>query len=38
MLKILKKTKKLNIPLVIDEAYAGFYKEAILNLSINLIT
>ena len=28
MLRILKKTKKLNIPLVIDEAYAGFYKRS----------
>jgi histidinol-phosphate aminotransferase len=26
MLEILKKTKKFNIPIVIDEAYAGFYK------------
>jgi histidinol-phosphate aminotransferase len=26
MLKILAKTKKFNIPIVIDEAYAGFYK------------
>ena len=28
MLRILKKTEKLNIPLVIDEAYAGFYKRS----------
>ena len=26
MLEILKRTKKLKIPIVIDEAYAGFYK------------
>lgn len=28
MLKILKKSNKLNIPIVIDEAYAGFYRKS----------
>ena len=28
MIKILKKTKKLKIPLIIDEAYEGFYKKS----------
>ncbi len=31
MLQILNKTKKLKIPIVIDEAYEGFYKKSYIN-------